>query len=363
MIRRSILDFTQTSLAQRLEKNGIEAYRAAQILRWIYRRQADSFDDMSNLSKALRHWLHRRFTLQRLPVEAVDVSRDGSRKYLFRLFDGKAVESVLIPERDHYTLCISSQVGCAQGCRFCMTGTLGLQRNLTAGEMLAQVRDIRREIGAEGRLTNVVFMGMGEPLANYRPLVSALGVMTDNDNGLGFSQRKVTVSTVGLVPKILALGRDAPVNLAVSLNAVDNSTRNRLMPINRRYPLEALLEACRRFPLPRSRRITFEYILIKGVNDSRANAVRLAKLLRPLRCKINLIPFNAYPLCEYERPAEDVVRLFQEILLAENYTVIIRHSKGGDIAAACGQLTAGRAQALQRRFISSGASHRPDPEP
>jgi len=338
--RPNILDCSFTALADWLAQNGIAAYRAEQIMRWVYRHQVDSFSQMTNLSKYIRQLLSHNFVLRRLAVDAIDTSRDGSRKYLFRLADGLAVESVLIPERDHHTVCISSQVGCAQGCRFCRTASVGFRRNLTAGEILAQVRDIRNELGAEGRLTNVVFMGMGEPLANYDNLIAALKVMTDNDNGLGFSQRKVTVSTAGLVSKFAALGRDTPVNLAVSLNATDNQTRDRLMPINRRYPLEKLIAACRQYPLPRTRRITFEYILIKGVNDSRADAGRLARLLRPVRSKINLIPFNPHAGCEFERPPDDVVRMFQDILLTENYTVIIRRSKGQDISAACGQLMA-----------------------
>jgi 23S rRNA (adenine2503-C2)-methyltransferase len=303
-------------------------------------RQADDFDAMTNLSKDLRAVLSRHFVIERLEKERVETSQDGSRKYLFKLKDGKHIESVLIPERDHYTLCISSQVGCAQGCLFCLTAMGGFERNLSRGEIIAQVRDIQNDLDDPKRLTNIVFMGMGEPLANYKNLVSAIATITDNKMGLGFSHRRVTVSTAGLAPKLAALGRDTRVNLAISLNATDNQTRSKLMPINRTYRLEDLLEACRRYPVARGRRLTFEYILIKGINDSEADAERLAELLRPIRCKINLIPFNAHEGCDYERPAEAVIATFQQILLDKNYTVIIRQSKGQDISAACGQLRA-----------------------
>ncbi len=204
-------------------------------------------------------------------------------------------------------------------------------------------------MGDQKRLTNIVFMGMGEPLANYKNLVSAIGILTDNDTGLRFASRRVTVSTAGLVPKISALGRDTRVNLAISLNATDNKTRDRLMPINRKYPLEKLLEACRQYLPAPGRRITFEYILIKGINDSENDAHRLAKMLQPIRCKINLIPFNTHEGCDFERPAETVIQAFYDVLFAKNYTVIIRRSKGQDISAACGQLKA--------RSIGQGQAH------
>ena len=232
-------------------------------------------------------------------------------KYLFKLDDGKRIESVLIPERDHYTLCVSSQAGCAQDCRFCLTAIGRFRTEFDAGERLSHRCAISKRIWVtQKRLTNIVFMGMGEPLANYKNLVSAIDILTDNDVGLRFASRRVTVSTAGLVPKITALGRDTRVNLAISLNATENKTRNRLMPINRKYPLEKLLEACRQYHPAPGRRITFEYILIKGINDSVDDAERLAKLLRPIRCKINLIPFNMHEGCDFERPAEAVIQAF-----------------------------------------------------
>jgi 23S rRNA (adenine2503-C2)-methyltransferase len=336
----NIIEFNREQLVAWLTARGIAAYRADQIQKWVYLRQVDSFDLMTDLAKDIRELLSQNFVVGRLQAEKLETSRDGSRKYLFKLNDGRWIETVLIPERDHYTLCVSSQVGCAQGCLFCLTAAGGFERNLTRAEIIAQVRDIKRGLDDPKRLRNIVFMGMGEPLANYNNLVSALDTITDNDAGLRFASRRITVSTAGLVPKLAALGRDTKVNLAISLNATDNETRSRLMPINRAFPLEALLEACRQFPLPPARRITFEYILIKGVNDSVDDARRLAKLLQPIRSKINLIPFNPHEGCDFQRPDEAAIQAFYDVLFAKNYTVIIRRSKGQDISAACGQLRA-----------------------
>jgi 23S rRNA (adenine2503-C2)-methyltransferase len=338
--KSDILELSREQLIAWLADRKIAPYRADQIQKWVYLHQADSFEFMTNISKKIRTLLSQHFVIGRLVPEQIETSRDGSRKYLFKLKDGKYIESVLIPERDHYTLCVSSQVGCAQGCLFCLTATGGFERNLTRGEIIAQVRDIKNELEDPMRLTNIVFMGMGEPLANYNNLVSAIGVITDTDAGLRLASRRVTISTAGLVPRLADLGRDTRVNLAVSLNATDNNTRDRLMPINRSYPLEKLLAACRQYPPAPGRRITFEYILIQGMNDSQSDARRLAKLLQPIRCKINLIPYNAHEGCGFERPSETVIKAFYDILFAKNYTVIVRRSKGQDISAACGQLRA-----------------------
>ena len=337
--KTDIKELTNDQLVLWLQSKGLEPYRAVQILKWIYLRQADTFDIMTDVGKQIRKLLSRHFSIARLEKARIETSQDGSKKYLFKLNDGKYVESVLIPEKDHYTLCISSQVGCAQGCRFCLTARGGLVRNLTRGEIIAQVRDISKCLGGSKRLTNIVLMGMGEPLANYSNVVSAINTITDS-NGLGFSSRRLTVSTAGLVPKLSDLGRDTTVNLAISLNATDNKTRNMLMPINRKYPLEKLLDACAGYPLLSRRRITFEYVLIKGVNDSIKDAKRLVELLRPIRAKINLIPFNEYEGSEFNRPEESAILNFKETLNKNNYTAIIRHSKGQDISAACGQLRA-----------------------
>ena len=338
--KNNIFDFSRDQLLAWLDSQGIESYRADQILKWIYLRQADAFEVMTDVSRQIRALLQQHFSINRLEKIRIETSKDGSRKYLFRLNDHKLIESVLIPERDHDTLCISSQVGCAQDCRFCLTAAGGFERNLTAGEIISQVRDVKNDLDDATRLRNIVFMGMGEPLANYINLIQALTVITDNDYGLRFASRRVTVSTAGLVRKLAALGRDTKVNLAVSLNATDNETRSRLMSINRKYPLDMLLDACRNYRVAPGRLITFEYILIKGVNDSQDDARRLAKLLRPIRSKINLIPFNSHEGSDYERPDEKVILRFQEILIDKHYTVMIRQSKGQDISAACGQLRA-----------------------
>ncbi len=242
----NILELTRDQLMAWLTERDVAAYRTDQILKWIYLRQVDSFDLMTDLAKNIRGLLGQHFAIGRLEVEKIESSRDGSRKYLYKLSDGKHIESVLIPERDHYTLCVSSQVGCAQGCRFCLTATGGFERNLTRAEIIAQVRDIKNDLNDSGNLRNLVFMGMGEPLANYKNLVSALDTITDNDAGLRFASRRITVSTAGLVPGLSALGRDTKVNLAVSLNAADDDTRSRLMPINRKYPPAGIQQCCQR---------------------------------------------------------------------------------------------------------------------
>jgi 23S rRNA (adenine2503-C2)-methyltransferase len=338
--KKNILELDRNQLVSWLGTRKIEPYRADQILKWIYLRQTDRFELMTDIAKDIRPFLKEYFTISRLQIENVETSKDGSRKYLFKLEDGKRIESVLIPERDHYTLCISSQAGCAQDCRFCLTARGGFQRNLSKAEIVSQVRDIKNELEDSMPLSNLVFMGMGEPLANYKNLVDAIEVITDSSFGLGFASRRVTVSTAGLVSRLAALCRDTRVNLAISLNATDNQTRSRLMPINRKFPIEKLLKACQDVPLSGGRRITFEYVLLKDVNDSVEDARRLVKLLRPIKSKINLIPFNSYDGCRYQRPDEDTILRFQKILIDKNYTVMIRQSKGQDISAACGQLAA-----------------------
>ncbi len=339
-VSANILDLSHHELTEWLLENGIERYRADQIFKWLYLRQADSFEDMTDLGKVIRKHLSSRFIIPRLNIKLVQTSTDGTQKYLFQLHDKNLIESVLIPERDHHTLCISSQVGCAQGCVFCLTARGGFIRNLTQGEIISQVRDILKETENKIRLSNIVLMGMGEPLANYQNVINAFDVITDSDQGLKFAGRKVTLSTAGMVPKIARLGSDTRVNLAVSLNAVDDRTRSRLMPINQKFPIKQLLDACRRYHPRPGRMITFEYILIQGINDSPNEAKELVKLLRPIKAKINLIPFNEFEGCEFRRPAASDTLRFQEILIQGNYTTIIRQSKGQDISAACGQLSA-----------------------
>ena len=335
----NIKELSHEQLLLWLGERGIAPYRATQILKWVYLRQADRFDVMTDLGKDIRELLSSHFTIRRLEKVLVETSRDGSEKYLFKLADGEHIESVLIPEKGHHTLCISTQVGCAQGCKFCLTAKSGFIRNLTQGEIISQALDIRNDIAVPHSLSNIVFMGMGEPLANYRNVMSAVRIITNGEYGLNFSNRKVTISTAGIIPKLSDLGQDIQVGLAISLNAADNKTRSMLMPINRKYPLEKLIEACRRYPLPPRQRITYEYILIKGVNDSPEDAKCLARLLRRVRAKINLIPFNEYEGSDFRRSDESVIQKFRELLVKSNYTVIIRHSKGQDISAACGQLS------------------------
>ncbi len=341
---KNLLDFTRQDLSVWLEDNGIRPFRAGQISKWLYIRQAESFEQMTDLSKELRKKLEENFYIQRLVVEEKMLSTDTTEKFLFRLNDGLHIESVLIPGKEHFTLCVSSQVGCAQNCRFCLTARGGFIRNLTVAEMVAQVRDIRFYLMQKSidplKLSNIVFMGMGEPLANYQALLKALETITDSDYGFKFSPRHVTVSTSGLVPKITQLGHDTCVNLAVSLNATTDEIRSELMPINRKYPLKQLLEACRTFTMKPRNKITFEYILMKGVNDSKEDALRLVKVLSPIKAKINLIPFNEYEDSGFKRPSQKEISDFLQILLDRNFTAIIRKSKGDDILAACGQLKA-----------------------
>jgi len=352
-MKTNLLDVSLKDLEQWFEARGLRSYRAGQVFNWIYRKQVDTFSAMSDLSKEVRELLDASFSMDRLEVVTTVTSRDGSIRYLFRLSDGHTIESVLMPETDHSTVCISTQVGCAQGCAFCLTGAGGFVRNLTAGEIISQVRDIQR-VAARGmpRLSNIVFMGMGEPLANYEAVVQSIGILTDASHGLGFSSRKVTLSTVGLVPKILQLGQDVVVNLAVSLNAADNETRDRLMPVNRVYPIERLMAACKGYALPHRRRITFEYILMEGINDRVSDALRLVRLLHGIRAKVNLIPFNEHEGSNFRRPSEDAILKFQSVLMEKGLTAIIRNSRGQDIGAACGQLRADRSASLDHRGVA-----------
>lgn len=318
---------------------GVEPFRARQIYRWLATEGITSFEQMTNITKDLRQRMDAVSYLSRLSTVEIQVSRDGTRKFSFELEDGKRIESVLIPEKDHSTLCISSQVGCAMNCRFCLTGRGGFQRNLRASEIINQVLAVRLHLLPEERLTNLVYMGMGEPLANYENVLKSLRILM-SDEGLGFSSRKVTVSTCGLVPQMNRLGRDITVNLAISLHAPDDKIRSFLMPVNNKYPLEELMDACRHFPLPPRRMITFEYLLIENVNDQPEQAVVLCRLLKNIRAKVNLIPFNSYPGSEFRSPPMERILAFQSVLVKHRLTAIIRHSKGADILAACGQLNA-----------------------
>ena len=330
-------EFTPAELEMWAKQEGEPAYRARQLLRWLYSQNAEDFQVMTDLSKDFRSWLVENARISLVEREKILTDVDGTRKLLLRLQDGERIESVLIDEGERLTLCLSSQVGCAYGCRFCLTGQAGFRRDLTAGEIVDQICAARREITAGERLTNLVFMGMGEPLANLEQVIKALEIIT-SDRGLNFSTRKITLSTVGLIPEMLTLSSLFPIKLAVSLHAADNETRSRFMPINKRYPLEELLEACRNLELPRRNRITFEYLLLGGVNDSPEAARKLAKILRGLRAKINLISFNEYPGAKFKAPSPTSVEEFQKILQDGHFTATVRQSRGAGIMAACGQL-------------------------
>jgi 23S rRNA (adenine2503-C2)-methyltransferase len=294
---------------------------------------------MTNVSPALRASLRQEFSIGALPEPYVARSQDGTRKLLFSLPGGGAIESVLIPDPPRLTICISSQVGCAMGCAFCATARLGLQRHLTAAEIVGQILAARRQLDESERITNVVFMGMGEPLANYDALLEAIEALRA-DWGQGLSARRITVSTVGLLPQLERLVRDSPVNIAVSLSATTDERRGALMPVNRRYPLAQLFATCRALPIAQRRRITFEYVLLAGVNDHADDAARLVRHLHGIRSKVNLIPFNPFDESGFARPTDRAIRVFQERLLSAGISATVRTSRGRDIQAACGQLAA-----------------------
>lgn len=325
-------------LKQFITSFGKERYRTTQILRWLYREGVHSIDEMTNLSKKFRQELKEISTLSSLHPVHVEEARDGTKKFLFQLSDGNYIESVLIPDKSRLTLCLSTQVGCALGCRFCLTGKRGWKRDLLVSEILNQILAVRETLENNSSITNIVLMGMGEPLANYDNTLKATELMV-HPEAFKFSSRRVTLSTAGLLPELGRLSKEKiSFRLAISLNASDEETRSYLMPVNRRYPLKKLLEVCRHFPLPPRIRITFEYVLVGGINDTREDAKRLLKLLRGIPSKINLIPLNEAPGIPFKRPAAEKVREFQEILMEGGFTAIVRASKGAEISAACGQL-------------------------
>jgi 23S rRNA (adenine2503-C2)-methyltransferase len=313
-------------------------YRARQIYAGIYRRRLRRWDDFTDLAKSLRDKLKENFAIEYPPVLRVFESKDGTRRYLFELSPGQRIETVFIPEVKRDTICISTQVGCAVGCRFCATGRLRMQRNLTTGEIVGQVLTLKDDREPEEKPLNIVIMGMGEPLNNYDNVMPAVRLMTD-ERGMSIPIRRVTLSTAGVVPGILRLAEEPDVpNLAISLNATTDPVRDQLVPINRKWNIESLLEACRRFPLKTRRYITFEYVLIDGVNDSLIDAHRLAKLLKGMKRKVNLIPLNAADSISLKPPSPERVLEFQKILIDRRITANIRRSRGSDIAAACGML-------------------------
>jgi 23S rRNA (adenine2503-C2)-methyltransferase len=357
--RTNLLQFDRVGLADWLAQRGHAAFRARQVFRWVHQKGVADFDAMSDLAKPLRQFLHDHATVGALPVIAESRSADGTVKWLFDVGQGNAVEAVFIPEAQRNTLCVSSQAGCAVGCRFCSTGHQGFSRNLQTWEILAQLRyaefTMRRELGlapGERAISNVVMMGMGEPLQNYGQLLPALRAMLDDD-GYGLSRRRVTVSTSGVVPMIDRLAQDCPVALAVSLHAPNDALRDDLVPLNRKYPLRELLAACKRYVASAPRDfITFEYCMLDGVNDTPALAHELVRLVREsqVRCKLNLIPFNPFAQSGLRRSAPARVAAFAQVLLDAGIVTTVRKTRGDDIDAACGQL-AGEVQDRTRRVI------------
>ena len=324
--------------ANLVRDKGWPRFHTHQILRWLYQRRATDLDAMTDLSKAVRMQLSAETRISTLTPTEVLTSDDGTQKFIFHLEDGKAIESVLIPDEERLTLCLSTQVGCTLDCTFCLTGRMGLLRNLKAHEIVGQVLAVQRRLSPDIRLTNLVLMGMGEPLANADAVEEAVRRLTNQPWGVGLSPRRITLSTAGLasrLKRVSAMG----VNLAISLNATTNEQRNRLMPaVSSAYPLLALMKACRAFPLKPHRRLTFEYVLLKGENDSEQDAARLVKLVRGMRCKINLIPFNEFPGSPFQRPHDETILRFQSIVTKSGIDAYIRKSKGRDILGACGQL-------------------------
>lgn len=329
---------TRKELETYMVNLGERPFRARQVMKWAYKKNLLDFETMTDLPLYLRKKLKEYLKFYDLKLLEVQRSKDGSSKYAFELGDGQVIESVLIPDEERLTLCVSSQVGCFLGCKFCMTGQVGFSRNLSASEIVGQVLEVQRTVGPSKRITNVVFMGMGEPLLNYEEVKKAVEILED-EFGFGLSWRRVTLSTAGIIPELKRLfSEGVRCRVAISLNAPDQALRAELMPISRRYPLEELLEVCRSLPLPPRERITFEYVLIKGVNASLKDALRLSQLLKDIKCKINLIPFNEVPGLHFQAPGAEEIEAFQRILLDRGFTAIIRKSFGRDIMAACGQL-------------------------
>lgn len=334
----NLMSLDEQAMARLVLQAGWPAYRTGQILRWLYQRRVRTIGQMTDLSRADRARLASLAVIGRAADCTVFRSSDRTRKLVLALEDGLSVETVLIPDEERLTLCVSTQVGCTLDCGFCLTGTMGLKRNLKPHEIIEQVLTAQDQLDAGERVTNMVFMGMGEPLANLDALSEAIRRLTNKNWGLGWSPRRITVSTAGLASR---LNDVAPlgVNLAISLNATTDEQRASLMPaVNGIASLKTLLAACRRYPLPPNRRLTFEYVLLAGVNDQEADAHRLVKLIRGLTCKVNLIPFNPFPGSRFERPSDRTVLAFQSILRSAGLDVFIRKSRGRDVLGACGQL-------------------------
>ena len=342
--RKALIGLSRDELYDELEPFGVQKFRARQLWHWIYFRGAKNFAEMTTLAKSLREELETHFTLERPTASRADKSSDGTRKWLVRFPDGQEIETVHIPEDDRGALCVSSQVGCTLTCSFCHTGTQTMVRNLGAGEIVAQVMAARDDLGewpspmSDRQISNIVMMGMGEPLLNYDNVAKALKIVMDGD-GIAISRRRITLSTSGIVPLMERCGEELGVNLAVSLHAVRDDLRDELVPINRKYPIAQLLDACRKYPgANNARRITFEYVMLKGVNDSLSDARELVRLLADIPAKVNLIPFNPWPGVAYECSEGRQIVAFAKLLNDAGLSAPVRTPRGRDILAACGQL-------------------------
>ncbi len=361
-ISLNLLSLDRTAMENYFLDMGEKSFRAKQILQWVYQRKVTRFEDMTDLSKDLRQTLQQNTTLDLPEIVSQQCSTDGTYKWLLKLKDGNCIESVYIPELDRGTLCVSSQVGCGLNCTFCATAQQGFNRNLEVDEIIAQVwlaNNILENMSTpdsatlDGHtkthsfvtdaddqrrpVTNVVMMGMGEPLLNFDPVVSAMRLMMD-DYSFGLSRRRVTLSTAGIVPVIDQLRQQCPVSLAVSLHASDNALRDKLVPLNKKYPIELLLDCCRRYVDNNRQRVTFEYVMLKDINDSPQQARTLAKILQDVPAKVNLIPFNPFPQTQFKRSDSETINRFRDTLLAKNIFTVTRRTRGDDIDAACGQL-------------------------
>ena len=336
--RIDLADLDRVTLERTFQDAGLPRYRARQVFRWLYVRGETDFAGMSDLGRELRASLAERFRVSTPALVREDRSTDGTRKFLLQLADGRRIESVYIPDTPKQTFCISSQVGCAMDCDFCLTGKMGFVRNLTPAEIIGQIRVLAAATGLHGQPFNIVLMGMGEPLHNYEHVMTSVRILTD-EHGFNLPARRITLSTVGVVAAMHRLAAEPIMpNLAVSLHATTNPQRDRIVPINRKYRLEDLIDACRRFPLKRRSRITFEYVLLDGVNDTPDDARRLVTLLADVKAKVNLLPLNAAAGIPYERPSDERVNRFARILADHGVNVSVRKSRGRDIRAACGQL-------------------------
>ena len=328
-------NLSYSGLVSLLSEMGEKPYRAKQLWKWMYQKHVKSFDEMTDLSTSLRNRLEKNYVLTNFKLVQKLVSKDKSEKFLFELEDQNTIETVYMPSPDRVTLCISTQVGCRMGCKFCLTTQQGLMRNLSAGEILNQVIEVQRAV--DQKITNIVMMGMGEPLENLENVIQAIDILRSPD-AFNLSQRKITVSTVGLVPAIEEFGKRTDVNLAISLNASTDALRSQIIPINRKYPLQTLLDACRNYPLKPQRKITFEYVVFKDLNDSAEDIKNLGTMLKDIPCKINLIPFNEHQAGPFQRPLDQTVIAMQDALKQNGIHATIRYSRGRDILAACGQL-------------------------